>query len=223
MSVQGTKIMGRKDQAYEFIKKAIIENEIPPGAPIREAELAETLHMSRSPIREALRELEAEGVIISYPSRGTIVTPVTVSDVEEIYQLRSMMELWALEQGFHRFTNEEITQLEQAFTEAYQASDWKALHEADIQFHHAIIRKSGSKRLASFIHVLNTQIERIRRYSAKGAARMELSYQEHMAVLNAIRSKDLPQSKRTLKDHLRSVSNSALEAAKMMEMDSFSI
>ena len=213
--------MGRKDQAYDYLKKAIIENELPPGTPIREADLAEALQMSRSPIREALRELEAEGVVVSYPSRGTIVTPIAVSDVEEIYQLRSLMELWALEQGYHRFSAEEISGLEQAFTTAYQAADWLSLYETEIAFHQAIVHKSGSKRLASFIHVLNTQIERIRRYSAREPGRMELSYQEHMEILKAIRSKNLYNSKNALRDHLRSVSDSALEAARMMEIDSY--
>ena len=213
--------MGRKDQAYDYIKKAIIDNEFPPGTPIREADLAEILHMSRSPIREALRELETKGLIVNYPSRGTIVATIKLSDVDEIYQLRSLLELWALEQGYHRFSEDEIAQFEQAFTTAYQAGDWLALHETDMAFHQAIIYKSGSRRLANVMHALNIQSERIRRYNTRNMDRAELFYREHMEILNAIRSKNLYNSKNALRDHLRSASDSALEAAKMMEIESY--
>ena len=212
--------MGRKNQAYEYLINAIIENELPPGTLIREMELSEKLNMSRSPIREALRQLETEGVVISYPSRGTIVTPITVSDVEEIYELRSMFELWALEQGFHRFTYDELEALLNDFTDAYQNRDWKALHKTDLQFHQSIINKSGSKRLCNFVNTLNVQIERIRRYGAKDVSRMDISFAEHTEVIRAIQSNDLEASKKTLKKHLRSVSNSAIETARMIDISS---
>lgn len=210
--------MGRKNQAYEYLKNAIIKNELPPGTPLREMDISEQLHMSRSPIREALRELEAEGVVISYPARGTIVTPVTPSDVEEIYELRSLLEVWALEQGFHRFTEDDLDLIEQGFTKAYQSGDWQALHEADIYFHQTIINKSGSKRVIGFLNTLNIQIERVRRYSAQTATRMDISLQEHIHIINMIRSKDLPKTRTALRNHLRSVANSAIEAARLMDI-----
>ena len=69
--------MDRKNQAYEYVKNTILNGDLPQGAPVKELELAATLNMSRTPIREALRQLEAEGVVVSYPSRGTFVTTIT--------------------------------------------------------------------------------------------------------------------------------------------------
>ena len=80
--------MSRKDQAYDYIRKRIITGNLKDGTPILENDLSEELHMSRTPIREALRDLEAEGAVVSYAFRGTFVTALTPYDVEDIFDLR---------------------------------------------------------------------------------------------------------------------------------------
>lgn len=209
--------MGRKDEAYRYLKEAILSNELPPESPVREMEIAEKLKMSRTPIREAMRELEAEGLINSYPSRGSFVLSLTPYDVEEIYELRVLHELWALEKGFFRITDAELDYVQNAFDEAYANKDWKANHEADRLLHRIIIEKAGSKRLASFVKTLNTQIERVRYISAMGAGRLDESYREHSALIALMRSKDLIKCKEALRTHLQTVTKSAIEEAKTME------
>lgn len=208
--------MGRKNQAYFYLKNQILNDEIPQGSPLREMEIAAALNMSRTPVREALRELEAEGVIISYPSRGTFVTTITPYDVEEIGELRILSEVWALEKGFSRISVDEIDAMINAFKAASDPFDWQKYHEVDRAFHQMIIDKSGSKRLAGFVETLNTQIERIRRYGAKDTSRANFTLTEHLVILNCMREKDLPGARRALKNHLQSVSSSAIEWCRSM-------
>lgn len=210
--------MARKEQAYEYIKNEIISGRFYPGCPVRENELSDTLKMSRSPIREALRELESEGVLVSYPSRGTFVSSLTPYDVEEIYELRSLLELWALEKGFLRITDEELNHAEELFVISNKELNWDGIHLADEFLHGLIIEKSGSKRLFLFMNNLNIQIERIRRASSKDIKRQDMSLREHMAIINNIRSRDLEASKEALKKHLWSVAQSAIEVARAMDM-----
>lgn len=211
-------ITSRKEIAYEYIKNAILTDEMKPGSPVIETELSEKLEMSRTPIREALRELEAEGLIESYPARGTVVTVITTSDVEEIYELRVLLEVWALEKSFPYIKESELDYVEKMFMESYKTFDWETYHKADRLLHKLIIEKSRSKRLIGFIETLNVQIERIRRFSAQDPSRKDDSFKEHMDIIDKIRKRDLTASKKSLIKHLRSVSNSAIESCKMIQV-----
>ena len=121
--------MGRKDEAYEYLKNAIISNELGPGTPIRESEISENLKISRTPIRAALRDLEADGLVISYPFRGTFVADISPYDVQEIFDLRVLMETWAMKRSIKRITEKELDEAERAFREAN--GDWEKLYRAD--------------------------------------------------------------------------------------------
>ncbi len=206
--------MGRKDEAYQYLKSAILSHQLAQGAPISELAVAEALQMSRTPIREAMRILEREGLIVSYPSRGSFVSVITISDIEEIYELRSLLEEWALERSFNYITNEELDELEQCFSRAYEAGCWDDLHKHDKCLHDLIVQKAGSKRLKEFVDILNGQTEHIRYTSAMQENRLSLSYKEHLEVIARIRQRDLPRAKDALHHHLHSVAASAMEVVR---------
>jgi DNA-binding GntR family transcriptional regulator len=210
----------RKKQAYTFLRNAIISNEIAAGSPIREQELTKRLKMSRTPIREAMRELEKDGLLISYPARGTFVLVVSPSDVAEIYDLRILCELWALEQGLPRMHDNEIEIIDRLTNEAEANVDWEKFHLSDLLLHNLIIEKSYNKRLVSFIQAINGQIERIRRFNAKGKARYDLGIVEHKKILHALFNRNLPAAKKALEEHLRTSRSTAIEIAKMFELQS---
>lgn len=206
--------MDKKSQAYEYLKHAIIVDEIPPGSPLVELELSESLQMSRTPIREAMRQLETEGLVTTYPARGSFVTVLTPDDVQEIYELRLALELWALERSIARITDEELDALQAAFEEGYRTGAWETLHNADRGLHDLITEKAWSRRLLMLLSLLNTQAERIRYQSARSLGRDDLSYREHLHIIQCIRERDLEKSRAALRTHLRSVANSAMDAAK---------
>ena len=101
-----------KNVAYEYLLNAIMSYELKPGQVIVEQEVSDQLGISRTPIREAFKQLESEGLVHHFPSRGTFVTNLTVQDVEEIFQLREMFELTALKSAIHRITEEELRYIE---------------------------------------------------------------------------------------------------------------
>ena len=101
----------KKTEAYNYIKEEILSNRLQPDEPILELAISEKLKMSRTPIREAMRELESEGLIVSYPSRGSFVTALSPYDVEEIGELRILLEGWALERSINRITEEELDEI----------------------------------------------------------------------------------------------------------------
>lgn len=212
--------MDKKSQAYEYLKHAIIVDEIPPGSPLVELELSESLQMSRTPIREAMRQLETEGLVTTYPARGSFVTVLTPDDVQEIYELRLALELWALERSIARITDEELDALQAAFEEGYRTGAWETLHNADRGLHDLITEKAWSRRLLMLLSLLNTQAERIRYQSAQSLGRDDLSYREHLHIIQCIRERDLEKSRAALRTHLRSVANSAMDAAKAQAVKS---
>ena len=208
--------MSQKNVAYDYLKNAILSNELLCGSPIREMDIAKKLKMSRTPIREALRELESEGLIETYPSRGTIVSKITPYDVEEIYSLRVLLETWGLEQSLSKITVAELDEIENIFNKSYNARNWEDHHNADRMLHQLIVEKSGSKRLIMFINTLNTQIERVRRFDEYDPTRRDNSYTEHLQIIAMIRKRDLEGSKIALKNHLRAVANSAVEVTRII-------
>lgn len=216
----GVNRLGRKNQAYEYLKQAIINNELPQGSALREAEISERLKMSRTPIREALRDLEAEGVVVSYPARGTFVATITPYDVEEIYELRTLFEVYALEKAIHRITDEDLDRAEANFLAENEPFNWEHYHAADRDFHQLILDRCCNRRLSGFMANLNTQVERIRIYSDKNTARSkDERLTEHLQIISCIRRRDLDASIIALKEHLRNVSNAAIETCKVLAME----
>ena len=208
--------MSRKEEAYNYIRKGIVTGELKGGMPILEVDLSETLHISRTPIREALRDLEAEGVVISYASRGTFVTELTPYDVEDIFDLRLLFELWALERGINRITDTELDIITQKLVDAEKSGNWDEDFHSDICLHTMIIEKSGSKRLVGFMNNLYTQVERISYRAFLNKTYNRNSFQEHMELIASIRERDLDKSREVLSRHLKAVANAAIEAFRTM-------
>lgn len=206
--------MARKDEAYDYVKEKIFLGELKPGIPIMEAEIARVLHMSRTPVREALLELEKEGILVSYPNRGTFVAEITPYDVEEIFELRIMIEEWALRRSISRITDDEISNIRDMFNTAFRMKDWGKMHEADLMLHQLIVDKSGSKRAIAFIKSLNTQLMRIRILVRDEPGRRGKSFEQHIKILDCLRDRDLEKCIQALRFHLKDVANAAIELSK---------
>ena len=211
--------MGKKEIAYDYIKNAILSYDIKPDSPISESALAEELSMSRSPIREALGKLESEGLVVTYPSRGSFATSLTPYDVEEVYELRLLFEKWAFSRSIYNISDAELDELQKNFEIAYHDSDWELFHETDRQLHALIVDRAGRKRLTMFLRSLNQQVERIRLVSAKEPGRSQRSYEEHLQIIDCIRRKDIEKGEEVLDKHLRSVADSAINAAKLQNLE----
>lgn len=207
--------MSCKKQAYEYLQNEIILNKLTPGSPIIEMDVANTLRMSRTPVREALKELEAEGLVKSFPLRGTLVSLITPYDVEEIFSLRITLEILALNLSINRITDEDLNRVEAMFLDLKEGFSWEKNHEADKELHDLIINKSGNRRLKEFLDTLNGQIERFRRIASKDSYRSSKTIIEHLDIINQLRGKDLKACELCLREHLNQVMSSTLEIARM--------
>lgn len=193
------------DRAYQYILQEIVENRLMPGSPIIEQEIADQLNISRTPIREAMKRLEVEGLLISLPYQGTLVATLTTEDIREICNLRSMIELWSLKQGFSLITEEELDHIESLFNEAISPFDPEKYYVADVMLHKLIVNKARSKRLQNMLNTLDVQIMRFRKATTTSSHRFSKSYQEHIEIINDIRNHNYEKCVADLEQHLQLV------------------
>ena len=139
-----------RGQVYELLKEGICAGEYQPGQWLLEGELAEQFSVSRSPVREALRRLAADGLVVEVPNKGVFVREFTPKDIEEIFDLRVMMESYAIDKIAEHLTEEMASQLYGCLEElksAWNLRNLPAYIEADTQLHDLIIAFSGNSFL----------------------------------------------------------------------------
>jgi len=194
-----------REIAYEVLKKAIITGEIPAGERIVETDYADRLHISRTPLREALRKLERDGLVEYVMRRGVIVHAFTTEDVEQIYTIRNCLELLTLPDIIEKATPEDIAGLREMLAkmdELNAKNDVEALSPIARDFHTAITAISGKNRI---LRVIEGQDEYIRRFSAmaiKQEDRRNEANEEHHRLVDLIEQKDLPAFEALMKQHI---------------------
>ena len=194
-----------REIAYEVLKKAIITGEIPAGERIVETDYADRLRISRTPLREALRKLERDGLVEYVMRRGVIVHAFTTDDVEQIYTIRNSLETLTLPDIIEKATPEDIAHLRELLTqmdELNEKNDVEALSPIAREFHTAITAISGKNRI---LRVIEGQDEYIRRFSAmaiKQEDRRNEANEEHHRLVDLIEQKDLPAFEALMKQHI---------------------
>lgn len=168
--------LGLADQSlsakiYEELRERIIEGIIPAGERIRERELAEEFNVSRIPIREAMPRLESEGFIRTVPRRGAIVTEMTLRDVEELFQVRSSLEVLAArlaaEACASGVSGERLTELVLAADAATKSADDRGIAAANSALHEEILVLSSNALLISLMGPINGRVRRLFRLEAE--------------------------------------------------------
>lgn len=193
------------NQAYKFIAEGIEKGTFKQGAPLSEVEIANALNISRSPVREAFRKLESEGLLKHYAGRGTFVSELNRQDLEEIFELRLMFELCGLESAINYISDEKIEEFRQAFAHAYASGDYQEHARADAMLHNTIINSSGNERLKYFMSVLDAQIRVVKAFSRRISSLAATSYDTHIQILDAIQSRDYELAKERLEKHILEV------------------
>ena len=200
-----------REIAYDVLKKAIITGEIPAGERIVETEYADRLHISRTPLREALRKLERDGLVEYVMRRGVIVHAFTTEDVDQIYTIRNSLEMLTLPYIIENATAEDIVALREklAVMDRYQAvDDVESLSPLARDFHTCLTEISGKKRI---LRVIEGQDEYIRRFSAMAIQqedRRVAAHQEHHKLVDYVEARDLESFEKLMKAHIeRSMEN----------------
>ncbi|MBO0676610.1 GntR family transcriptional regulator [Mycolicibacterium sp. S2-37] len=154
---------GRSDQAYRLIRRAIVEGDFEPGSRLVEQRIGEMFGLSRTPVREALRALAADGLVTIERNRGAVVATMSDDDIRDLYDLRARLESLAAERAAIRMTDEGIAELDRAIAEfdagiemvadpgAPPGAGLRRITLANNQFHQAIVSGSQHRRLGSLL------------------------------------------------------------------------
>jgi DNA-binding GntR family transcriptional regulator len=201
-------VLSLKDKAYAAIKDAILSLKLEPGTPLVEGDLAQQLGISKTPVRDALQELEREGFVTRILFKGTYVTDVTMKDIAEVFQLRSVLEGLAARLATPLLSVQELDRLDQHLTTAEMA-----LAEGNLalcsthgqKLHNAIIDKTDNQRLILLIRNLDEHVQRFRILSDQISGRLNKSVKEHRQVLAALRQRDPAAAEAAMRHHLSSV------------------
>ena len=200
-----------REIAYEVLKKAIITGEIPAGERIVETDYADRLHISRTPLREALRKLERDGLVEYVMRRGVVVRAFTIDDVREIYTIRNSLEMLTLPAIIEKATREDIDSLRERLSEMdrLQAKDdIEGLSPLARAFHWELTSICGQKRI---LRVIEGQDEYIRRFSAMSIRqenRRSQAHEEHHRLVDYVEAKDLERFTELTRKHIeRSMEN----------------
>lgn len=196
--------MTRKEEAYDYIKREIILNHFHPNEVISENQITDRLNMSRTPVREAMKQLEADGLVVMH-GRENIVTSLTSSDVQEVYELRSLLETYALKKTINIIPDIALDKISDEFDKAYNDEDWDEYLQVDTRFHELITKLEGHPRLRQFLNVLKAQTARTRYVNSYNPKRMARSIEEHKEIIKWIREKNIDEAEKALAYHLQRV------------------
>ena len=194
-------------KAYVEIRRRILAGELNAKIPLSEYQLSSELELSRTPVREAFKRLESEGLLQSIPSRGTFVAELTSRDISEIYQVREQLEGFAARIAAERMSEEGIEGLE---TEILLSNKLAAearnidILDSDIRLHKLIIASTKNSRLIAVLATLDDQMYRVRALFPQSSQWLEDTLAEHTGIVKTIKAHDGPGAEKAMKDHLRS-------------------
>lgn len=203
-----TKKKSFTDVAYDKIKELILNEDIGPGEIVSENQLAEYLGMSRTPVREAIRRLEAEGILVSRQGFGTIVKMLTLKDIEDIFEVREAMELIASETAIKNITEQEIKEVRENFInllDRYHSGEKiekKEFTSIDGQIHDLIVKKSDNEYVKMLMERISFNVDRYRTMSYKVSLDLEESTNQHLDLLQHMEKRNVETFKEHLKRHI---------------------
>ena len=181
------------EKVYSLIKQAILNLQFSPGDTLVEADLAKMLGTSKTPVREALRRLETEGLVVITPYKGTAVSEIIPQDMKEIYEVRGALEGMLAWQAARILSDEQIKELEWLLSESERALQEGRISDSSsigYQFHKVLINSVGHRRITMMLENLDDHLERFHRVLEKIPGRVARSVDEHRAVLTAIAKRD---------------------------------
>lgn len=182
-----------REKILETIREAILRGQLKPGEKVAEPELAERFGISRTPIREAFRQLESEGYLTVIPRKGAVVTSLSERAVEEFYAIKSILEGYAARMAAENLSPRDIERLEainQRLAQLADEGDVKTFFKVHNEFHELFIKAADNEKLLELINQLMLKFNRLRLASLSLPGRMQISVQEHKKIIEAFKNKD---------------------------------
>jgi len=201
------------DWVFEELKSAIIDLRLPPGEPLREATLADSLGVSKTPVREALTRLELEGLVESTSFKGAVVSSYTRRDLVELYELRELLEVWAVQEAASSMGDDALARLDdlmEAGERLRAEGRTDALEGAIDEFDGFLFEQVTNRRISALIDNLRAHLTRIGRLTAEIPGRLATSVDEHALIAEALRRRDPEAAAAALRRHIASVRDDQL-------------
>ncbi len=207
-----------RDVVFNTLRQAILTGELKPGERLMEIHLANRLGVSRTPIREAIRKLELEGLVTMIPRRGAEVAQITEKSLQDVLEVRRALDGLSVELACDRITSEELEQLKQAcdaFEQATQTRDPRKIARADVALHDIIVQATGNRRLVQMVNNLSEQMYRYRFEYIKDESKHQRLMEEHRIIYESILQKDKKTAAATAKLHIDNQEASITEQIRM--------
>jgi DNA-binding GntR family transcriptional regulator len=189
------------------MRSAILSGELGAGSKLVEADLAERFGTSRGPIREAVRELVREGLVVEFDRRGNVVSTLTARDLAEVYGVREALELAAARHAVDRVDDEALLSLEQHLDALENAAggDYLQNSEHDLAFHRGLVDLAGNKRMTAIYDQMLTQTAHLLRTAAEAHPTLQTSIRPaaHRDILDALVARDSDRACQAIAAHYR--------------------
>lgn len=213
-----------RDVVFNTLREAILKGELEPGERLMEIALAQKLGVSRTPIREAIRKLELEGLVVMAPRKGAEVAEITLKDLRDVLEVRKNLEELAVELACKKATEEDIEEMRRAheeFIKTLSQKDLTVIAEADVKFHDVIYKTTDNKRLIQILNNLREQMYRYRLEYIKDEKKRMIVTDEHLQIIEAIEGKDVNAAKAYIQEHINNQEKTIVEKinAKKAEKD----
>ncbi len=205
-----------RDVVFENLREAILEGNLKPGQRLMEVQLAEQLGVSRTPVREAIRKLELEGLVVMLPRKGAYVADVSLKDVIDVLEIRASLEGLAAYLAADRISDEDIKKLEtimQDFNQGKDEFDVDTLLKKDVEFHECIFKATNNSRLHQLINSLWEQVYRFRVTYISDYDSTKNIINEHQLILDAIKERDSKLAKKYAQEHIEKAEQFMIDKA----------
>ncbi len=194
-----------REVVFNTLRRAILRGELVPGQRLMEIQLAEKMGVSRTPVREAIRKLELEGLVVMIPRKGAEVAHISGKNLRDVLEVRRALEELAGELACKRMTDEELKQLEKAnhkFISVLGSDDITTIAQADEAFHGLIYQATENDRLIQMVNHLREQMYRYRIEHIKDRSQRKILVQEHQEIMRALAARDVEATRRTIRNHI---------------------
>ncbi len=195
-----------RGRVFQSIREDILSGRYEQNTELKEAAIGAELGVSRTPVREALRQLELEGLVTIIPNRGAYVNMITAKDVQDIYVIRSMLEGLCARWATQSITDEQLDSMEETLClSEYHTTkkNYDKLYELDSQFHEQLYESGGSRILNHILSDFHDYVKMVRKATISTSSRSVTSTEEHRAIFEAIKEKDPDKAEALAKEHVK--------------------
>lgn len=203
-----------RDVVFNTLRQAILTGELKPGERLMEIHLADRLGVSRTPIREAIRKLELEGLVTMIPRKGAQVAKITEKNLKDVLEVRRALDVLTVKLACDRMDEETKAELLKAcdeFARVVKKNDTKDITEADVRFHDIILKSTGNDRLLQLVNNLAEQMYRYRLEYIKDSAYHDRLVKEHEAIYQAIMDGDKEKAAKAAVLHIDNQEKTIIE------------